>query len=705
MKNVFSIYQKDMKSIVTNVMTAILVGGLVFLPSLYAWLNIKASWDPYAQTDQIPIGFVNEDVGAEIRGESVHVGDELQATLEENDSFAWKFVDREEGMERVEYGDYYALLILPSDFSEQLGSVASGNPKKAEMEYYVNEKINAIAPKITDKGASVIVEEISSEFISVVNGIIFEMFNDIGLELEGNLPDIEQFEKYVFTLEDDLPEIHDKLVEVDGQVDEATGMLGQVREHLPAVKTAVADGQAAIAAASDFLQKVENDIQAIGPVLADEVEKIEEKFSWQEDIAGKLDGEMPDLSFGADLSGTIDQLNGVIADLEQVQDQLEEPNESITALVESLQVVADELANAQEQFGQLEDFTQEQDELVANVKAVIDEMGQVDMSKFVQEYESTIEPAMLAEVAKGKETLSSAAGLMDKIEGAIPKVDSLLVKVDGQLDEGKEMIAKVLNHFPVIQDKVHTLAERIRDFQSEADLQDIIGLLLNDPEAERSFFAEPVLLHKNEIFPIANYGTGMTPFYTVLALWVGALLLISLLSPNVPEADVVGPKAVYGGRLLTFATIGLLQTLIVTVGDIFIVGVSVSNKLAFVLFGLLISVVFMTIVYTAVAVLGDVGKAVAIILLVLQIASSGGTYPVVLLPEFFQAVNPFLPFTYGVDLMREAVGGIIWERAWKDIGSLAIFAIVFILLGTFLKGPVQAKMSKAMKSKGGRLFH
>src|SRR5699024_10337769 len=130
-----------------------------------------------------------------------------------------------------------------------------------------------------------------------------------------------------------------------------------------------------------------------------------------------------------------------------------------------------------------------------------------------------------------------------------------------------------------------------------------------------------------------------------------------------------------------------------------------SSKFWFVLFGILISTVFMTIAYTAIAILGDVGKAVVIILLVLQIASSGGTYPVVLLPEFFQAVHPILPFTYAVDLMREAVGGIIWAKAWKDIGFLIGFGLLTMTLGLLLKGPVQKRMQKVMKSKDGRLLH
>src|SRR5699024_10340406 len=233
------------------------------------------------------------DVGADIRGESVHVGNDLQETLEENDSFDWQFLSREEGMEAVEMGDLYALLIVPDDFSEQLGSVVSGTPKKAEMEYYVNEKINAIAPKITDKGASVIVEEISGEFISVVNGIIFEMFNDLGLELEDNLPDIEQLETYIFTLEDELPSIHEKLVDTNSELADAKVKLNDANAKIPDVKRVVAEGQDAINEAQNFLAKVEEDVKAIGPVLAEEIEKIEGMFSevddWRDEVGNELE--------------------------------------------------------------------------------------------------------------------------------------------------------------------------------------------------------------------------------------------------------------------------------------------------------------------------------------------------------------------------------------------------------------------------------
>src|SRR5690606_21362253 len=207
------LYLKDLKNISTNWVAAILIGGLMILPSLYAWMNIKASWDPYGQTDQIRVGVVNNDTGSTVRDEEIDVGNELVEQLKDNDSMDWQFVDEETAMDKVKYGDYYAVIVIPDDFSEKLGTVINDQPTKAEVNYYVNEKINAIAPKITDKATTTIVEEISSSFISTVDGVIFDMFNQLGLELQSSLPDIRQFEDYVFTIEEKLPEIKEVLDE------------------------------------------------------------------------------------------------------------------------------------------------------------------------------------------------------------------------------------------------------------------------------------------------------------------------------------------------------------------------------------------------------------------------------------------------------------------------------------------------------------
>src|SRR5699024_7693992 len=273
----------------------------------------------------------------------------------------------------------------------------------------------------------------------------------------------------------------------------------------------------------------------------------------------------------------------------------------------------------------------------------------------------------------------------------IPKVKKILASTKENLHDGKDVLQDALKEYPYVNEKIGEVADKIRDAQDETDIETIIDLLKNDPESEKGFFAEPVKLTEHELYPIPNYGAGMTPFYTTLALWVGALLLISLVSVEVRHDRIYTSRQEYFGRYLTFLTIGFFQSLIVTLGDIFILDVYIKEPIWFVIFGLFIVVVFMSIVYTLVSVFGDVGKAMAIVLLVLQIAGSGGTYPVVLLPEFFQKIHPFLPFTYGVELMREAVGGIVWEKAINSMLMLGLFAVLFLLIGIFLKKPINKR--------------
>lgn len=711
MKNIWTIYRKDLKSIVTKFMTIVVIGGLIFLPSLYAWLNIKASWDPYGKTDQIPIGFVNNDQGAIIQDEEVKVGEDLAEQLREDNNFSWHFVDYEEGIEEVEYGNFYATIVVPEDFSETLGSVISSEPKKAEISYYVNEKINAIAPKITDKGASVIVEEISSQFIATVNGIIFEMFNEIGLELEESLPNIELFEGYVFMLEEQLPLIHDKLVETDRQLVEANEYVLTAKNYLPQARQLSNSGKDAVANTEEFLAQLEKEVKSLSPKLKEEMANVDDVLQELEKNKDRLVSDMEtsldNFDIGevdAELDNLMKELAEIEKELSELDEQLDEPNESLSSFIEQVQSMQVELKNVQSNLAEVTTFIEETEQSYETLQKNIEPLSEVDLQKLMATLDESVEAKMLAEIERANDTVAKADQALTNVEQTIPEIEAMIETIERKITDGQEVIAMLLKKYPTLYSQVEELANRIRKVQSEADLQVIIDLLLNDPEAEKGFFKEPVMLHKNEIFPIENYGTGMTPFYTVLSLWVGGLLLISLLSPKVPGQERLNPKVVYLGRWLTFITIGIMQTLIVTLGDIFVIGVSISHKFWFVVFGLLISFVFMSIVYTAVAIFGDVGKAIAIILLVLQIASSGGTYPVVLLPEFFQTIHPILPFTYGVDLMREAVGGIIWKRAITDIIALFIFAFITILSGLFLKGPIQKRLSKVMEEKKGRLF-
>jgi len=716
-KNIFSIYGKDMKNIATNWVVAVLIGGLVILPSLYAWFNIKASWDPYGQTDQIPIGIVNEDEGAEVRGEDIDVGEMLVESLEENDSMNWQFVSKDKAMDEVKNGNYYAVIVIPSDFSEQLGSVLSDKPEKADMEYYVNQKINAIAPKITDKGATVIVEEISSEFISTVNGVIFDMFNEIGLELEEEQPDIEKFQDYIFTLEEELPGIHDTLTETDDDAKEAKDIVQKALGKIPEVKEMTDDGAEQLDSAMGRINQAEELLDELGPKISNDlaeaqsivhevneaIDSATENIGVEEDLDEKIDKQVEKLNT------SIEKIEGVIENIKELEDNLDEEDEHYNEKKEQLETARENLEELLSRQNDMKEHLEnlrgagEEADKVFNRIAEKANASTEKLDQFIEDYNNEIKPAINSAIDDMKDKLTSAKSMVNEIQETIPKVEELLNSTDGHLDEGQEVLNKVLEEYPFVQDKVSETADKLRELKGEADLSDIIELLKNDPDAERGFFAEPVKLHENDLFPIENYGTVMTPFYTVLSIWVGALLLISLLSTELPGE--IKPTIMYFGRLLTFLTIGLLQTLIVTSGDMFLIGVSVAHPVWFIVFGLLISCVFMTIVYSVVSIFGDVGKALAIIMLVLQIAGSGGTYPVVLLPSFFQKINPFLPFTYAVDLMREAVGGIVWHQVYISVSALVIFGMIFVLLAVFLKGPNNRLMNKLLASKDSRLFH
>lgn len=723
MRNSWNIFSNDVKSISTNLVTAIIIGGLIFLPSLYAWLNIAAAWDPYGQTDQIPVGVVNEDIGEVIRDEEVDVGAELIDTLKDNDAMSWQFTERESAIEQLEKGDLFAVIIIPEDFSEKLGTVIQTHPEKANVEYYVNEKINAIAPKITEKGASVIVEDISSQFISTVNGIIFEVFNKIGLELEDELPDIKKFENYVFEMEERLPEIHETLTGTLSDASDAQGIVGKAKDVLPKADNVIGSGLDTIDNTNVFLTEAENRLNDIGPKInvdlanaQDSVAEINAIFSDIEAgdinfdaIESEVDKLENQVNESIDYVKSVeDMLQGVLKQMKSAETPNEKQIEDVKASLKDLQQIKDILIEGQKNTGQLASFINENEQKVDQIfEQMTDLSVRADdkLATFVKEYNETIEPTVLEEIKKAKETLLDARGMLVNVQQTIPEIDELLKRTSKSLDDGEDLLEEVLAEYPYVNDKVAELASNLRAIQAEADINEIIELLKNDPEAERGFLTEPVLLTENKVFPIDNYGSGMTPFYTVLSLWVGGLLLISILTTDVREPEQFRSNEVYFGKLFTFILIGFLQTLIVTSGDIFLINVEMANPFLFVLFGLFVSIVFMTIVYTFVSIFGDVGKAMAIIMLVLQIAGSGGTYPVVLLPKFFQTVSPFLPFTYAVNVMREAVGGIVWSNVLFDLMMLAIFGIIAIIFGTVLKEPINNQTNKLMdKSKKSDVF-
>ncbi|MFJ7697575.1 YhgE/Pip family protein [Lysinibacillus fusiformis] len=759
-QHVFQIYTKDIRNIVTNWVVAVIVGGLIFLPSLYAWLNIYASMDPYAHTSNMKIAIVNEDTGTTVRNEAINVGNEVIENLKTNESFTWELENEKQAMEHLKNGDYFAMIVIPNDFSQKLTSILTEQPTKAHIDYYVNEKKNPIAPKITSKGASVLTQQVSSEFVSTVNGTLFSIFNTIGLEIEREIPDFRKFENYVFTIEQHLPDINSFLAQASSQGKDADQLLNRALTQIPQVEQLTTNGLTTIQKGLTLVNEADALFNELSPLIKKDVQTVQNIAQHFTDIMNKLNSiDLDSASITQtkealknQLSTSKENITHSIQTLEALQkliqadtltrNQLQDSLENVIAslqqsnaqdnqqIIEQLTAIRDALQNnpnfTDSTVNALKEL-QQLNTLHADILTKIEQLQPIDknviqqdmtaiqniaqnatanLQKFLVYYNDNLEPQIRSTLSSAKSTLTSASVMLTDVKQFIPQATDKLTQAKNTLGTANNALQKIQGEFPTLSTKIKDLANKLRTLENEADISEIVQLLKNDVNAERDFFEEPIKLKEHRIFPIANYGTAMTPFYTVLSIWVGCLLLISLLSVNLHENSPYSIREIYFGRLLTFATFSIIQTLIITIGDTFLVDGSIQAPAYFILFGLLISVVFVTVVYTLVSVFGNVGKALAIVMLVLQIAGSGGTYPVELLPRFFQIINPFLPFTYAIELMREAVGGIIWSTVWVDLLFLIGFWFVFILFGFFLKKLLSEKIEHFMnKTRGLDIFH
>lgn len=891
MKQVWQIVKQDMLNLKRVPLVALLLVGLAFLPSLYAWFNIAATWDPYSNTGQIKVAVVNEDQGAEVDGEHIHVGDELVTNLRDNDQMGWRFVEREEAEEGVKKGDYYASVYIGSDFSEQLTSVLNGSPEAPVVHYEVNEKMNAIAPKMTSAGASAVVSQISEQFLAEASEALFTQFNEIGIELENELPTIRRLEQQIFNLEerfpeinelgskiteldDDWPNIKEKLEQVMGieerfpEINEGAGYVLELEERLPEIHTlanqlndleemipeieeaadqivtignrfgeietelnealemvrtaeeGIARAQSALPKAGSIVENTEGYIESIQDVLSEIegsvdplVDVIEQQARFVEQASAAVLTAIDQVESGESTDVMLEQLRAINETLSANEEALTNAIDFLTELNEPLPSndllpLIESLTSTRDQVNQLQDSVQ-------SAIGTLESGGELDSSAIEEIKERAESAESSAQTVQGyfsnggSETIKSAirevqseaasAGQdLDDMKDRLPDLEELLEQAAAISLTGEEQLQQLLDDFPAIEERINEgiafietelpkavaaiervnsfmeedfpgieerihqaasfirddlpvleeefslmvdkleenlpgfeealgevssfvatqlpdleetvgdAADRIRDFEQNNDLEEIIGLLKNDIEEESAFFKEPVELEEEQLYPVPNYGSANAPFYTALSLWVGSLLLSNLLKTDVHPLDMreeYKVHHVYFGRLILFLLVSLFQALIVSIGNLLILGTYAAHPVWFVVFTVIVGFVFMTIVYTLASVFGNIGKAMAIIFMVLQLSGAGGTFPIQVAPPFFQAINPFLPFTYAINLLREAVGGIVPGAVWLNVGVLMLFFVLALLFGFMMKKPLAKRMEQTTaKSRSSRMI-
>ncbi|CDB74351.1 YhgE/Pip domain-containing protein [Clostridium sp. CAG:265] len=703
MNNIFKIYKDDIKKIFTNYAALIVFIALSILPSLYAWFNIKASWDPYGKeaTSQIKIGVVNKDKGAELKGEFKNIGNQIIDQLKENDVMGWQFVSEKEAVKAVEEGSYYAMITIPEEFSEDILSLITDDIKKGKIIYTVNEKVNAIAPKITVKGATAVQENVNKTVIETVSDIVLSTAKDLGIEVEGQLPKLDNLYDKLVEIQSKFKDLYETTDLAYDGVNKVADLVTNLQNDIPLITDTLNSTKGLATNLIDFITTSQGEINNIAPTIKTDiglVKDLADEVSSYVDVvinAIKTNGEnvkvlLENLStkvsslkeYVTSIRVLVEKINGQSQNgaLSGVLSQLETAENNLNQLYNEIQSIRNLLDN-----GNVLDTSK-----LENAKTVLNDVSNI-AGNLYEKFDTEILGNINTILNTANDSAKSALEILQRAQDKLPKVEEILTTVSALCNKGNEGIKYAKDNLPRAEEIVNEVTSKVAKIKDSSDLKDLLKLIANNVEERSNYLTSPVELEENSLYPMRNYGTAMTPFYSVLALWVGMTLLVSMFS--VEAHGEYNHMEVYFGKLLLFLTIGMTQALIVSLGDLYLLKIYCVNPALFVTGILFTSVVFVAIVYSLVSVFGNVGKVTAIILLVLQVAGSGGTFPIQLTPKFFQIINPFLPFTYAISFAREAIGGVVQSVLVKDIVIMLIYIVVSILISIFLKKPINNLLS------------
>ena len=719
MKNVWKIFQRDMMRVRNNVIALVVIIGISVVPCLYAWFNIAASWDPYSNTGNLKVAVASADEGYEgsLIPIEINIGDKVLSALRENTQMEWVFTTKDKATAGVKSGKYYAAIVIPKDFSNKMMSVFSENVEKPEITYYSNAKENAIAPKVTDKGASAVQRQVNQVFIETISDTTLTV-----LQAVSNMTEASGAETIVSNLNTNLNRISGDLSASAGLLQSfsdmtvsAQNLLNSTTEFMQSAQTqsqeskqtfqkskdSFSDIDSALDAATDNVETALNATQSVYDEMNQTITKAFETQSQDtETVASTLD------TLAAKVQKIIDSYQSVRDAVASISDSHSELASAVDAVVSRMdtsikaqQELHDKLQNTAQS---LRDTTTD----IATAKKELQDLfatNGTQIADATNEYQSSMETSLnkLTDALDSSKTKISS--LLSQLEKSTDGIYSLTDAADSDLTQIQSVLAdsgKLLND---AADKISDTTAKLDEMEQSGDFSELESIIAGDRSSISSFLAAPVSLKTHKVYEIANYGSSMAPFYSVLSIWIGGIVLVAMLKVNVSEKCTEGLEnvklyQVYFGRFITFLIVGLFQSTLIALGDLLYLGIQCEHPFLFLLACWFSSIVFVNIIYTLTVSLGDIGKAVSVILLVVQVAGTGGTFPIEVAPKFFQAVYPLLPFTHSMAALRETVGGMYGMNYWIDLGKLAIFLVISLIIGLVLRKPI-IKLNDAFTEK------
>lgn len=695
MNRIFKIFVHDIVGLSRNIFALIIAGGLCIIPSLYAWFNIYSNWDPYANTSAVKVAVVSEDAGYTGEdGEYSNMGDSVLESLRTNTGLGWQILDKkDDAIEGVKSGEYYAAIVIGDDFSESMFDFIDKGLVHPSVTYYENEKKNAVASKITDTGKSTLQSNINTEFVNTVIqtamsstdgmladrdiiGGVLDNLNRLGDNLDGYKGTIASFVSSNAALSGSL---HDLRVQIpDSLPDNSATMEALQNQTSKAADEYIAKLDRITAATRATSQALSAQLQWV-------LTAIENNLPTDEILAG-IDNAQDLLDSMNDQSDTLteqlqnisDQLGGVIDDdsIKLAVDSLVQIRIAAKGLLEQSKILVKAGAlKSQVKLELVRTALVQCSQKIAEMDGILDESVQeaVDAMKGVI---STSIDSIGESLTQVSEQLGSLSAMLGSIEQT----------VDG-MNVGLDQMGSVMDG---MSDKIVQLAGKLSDLTGDDKYRLLAQALAQDPETYGEFLSSPVQVETHQVYATENYGSAVSPFYTTLALWVGGLLLTALIKvhPDSPELiNGAKPHELFFGRYLLFFVLGQVQAVITVLGDVYLLKIQCLDKGLFMLAACFTSFVFTLLIYALTVSFGDIGKALAVVMVVIQIAGSSGTYPIELLPVFFQKVYIYFPFPYAINAMRETISGRYGSDYWQFMGVLLLFVAASLALGLFIRKP------------------
>lgn len=713
-KNIFGIYKRDISSIIRNKVALAVIIGLCVVPSLYAWVNIYAAWDPYANTGNVPVAIVNEDDGTVLNGKQINAGKNVVKELKHNDNIDWKFLEKEDAEDGLESGKYYAMIEIPKDFTEGLITLISTDPEKPTIIYKSNEKLNAIANKITSAAETTLTAQIKSTFVGTVNKTSLEILNDLGYNIEENKSEILQIKNTLDEAKGDIERIKGNIDQANVNSTSFEAYLKDLQNNLPLISSSVSSLKEVAESSRIITFSTQNTLNSIVTTLNNDMSNIKTLDGSITDKLNKLKALVSATEIDRDaLISIIDEIeklnNSIISKIDANIKFLEAINNikpgSTTALIEKLNGVKNSLISNSE-LENLKDIINSDSGNKETILNNIDKLVQINnaVSNSILDSSNnlynTVIPAINSTANNLSGTLDKVNALLSNIEGIVPKLDALSTFAIDTSSATKSKTSELSDKIGSFQEELNKLVDK-SSVLTEDNINSLLDVMNKNPDVISSILSAPIEVDEEEVYNASIFGVGLAPFYTSIAIWVGILLACAILNikteEHFAEEHNVTPMQEHFGKMLLILTIGIIQALIVSLGDVIILGIKPENFMLFIGTALLVAITFTMVIYGLVSVFGNIGKAAAVVIMVFAIAGTGGIYPVETNPHIFAVLKPFWPFTYAINMYREAIAGPYWDGVMNNLKVMGIFIAIFLCLSV-LKKPMMV-ISEGMSEK------